>query len=79
MDLPQLGPVAVLLLKSRKSAACPETPSVTLLSCLQVLQHDGQQYIICTVPEVQPNTRLSRLAIRSTHSKGTGHSSRKRP
>ena len=38
MDLPQLGPVAVLLLKSRKSAACPETPrphpetpSVTLL------------------------------------------------
>ena len=30
MDLPQLGPVAVLLLKSRKSAACPETPSVTL-------------------------------------------------
>ena len=30
MDLPQLGPVAVLLLKSKKSAACPETPSVTL-------------------------------------------------
>ena len=29
MDLPQLGPVAVLLavlLKSRKSVACPETP-----------------------------------------------------
>ena len=24
MDLPQLGPVALLLLKSRKSAACPE-------------------------------------------------------
>ena len=30
MDLPQLGPVAVLLLKSGKSVACPETPSVTL-------------------------------------------------
>ena len=26
MDLPQLGPVAVLLLKNRKSGACPETP-----------------------------------------------------
>ena len=26
MDLPQLGPVAVLLLKSRKSPACPELP-----------------------------------------------------
>ena len=34
MDLPQLGPVAVLLLKSKKSAACPETPSVTL--CIQI-------------------------------------------
>ena len=32
MDLPQLGPVAVPLLKSRKSVACPETPSVTLLT-----------------------------------------------
>ena len=31
MDIPQLGPVAALLLKSRKSAACPETPSVTLM------------------------------------------------
>ena len=26
MDLPQLGPVAVLLLKSGKSVVCPETP-----------------------------------------------------
>ena len=26
MDLPQLGPVVVLFLKSRKSAACPEPP-----------------------------------------------------
>ena len=34
MDLPQLGPVAVLFLKSRKLAACPETPSVTLLCCM---------------------------------------------
>ena len=30
MDLPQLGTVAVLLQKSGKSVACPETPSVTL-------------------------------------------------
>ena len=42
MDLPQLGPVAVLLLKSGKSVACPETPSVTLLSVFQG-QKAGQE------------------------------------
>ena len=40
---------------------------------LQELQHDGQQYIVCTVPEVQPNRRLSSLAIRSTQSEGIRH------
>ena len=42
MDLPQLGPVAVLLLKSRKLVVCLETPprpetlSVTLLMMVVV-------------------------------------------
>ena len=40
MDLPQLGLVAVLLVKSRKSAACLETPSVTLLP-LSVAEFEG--------------------------------------
>ena len=42
MDLPQLGPVAILLLKSRKSVAYPEPPPssgnplryLTVLSCM---------------------------------------------
>ena len=47
MDLPQLGPVAVLLLKSGKSVACPETPSVTLPSFL--LKH-GAKHCCLYIP-----------------------------
>ena len=46
---------------------------------LQDLQDGGQRYIVCRVPEVQPNTLLSSPAIGSTNSEGFSHSSRKRP
>ena len=61
MDLPQLGPVAILLLKSRRSGAWPdpppphpETPSVTL------------HIRTCTLYPFMV-TGIARLAVRTDH------------
>ena len=64
---------------SRVARPASRTQSVARETSSQDLQHDDQQYRVITVPEVLPNTLLSRLAIRSTHSEGISHSSRKRP